>query len=80
MSYAQVQRQLFDFLEENEPDNDFQKDELAEAARKIQRRSRGLLGGGDMRVLRAAVAREDLDKDQLGRVKLLAREFLFLTL
>jgi diphthamide synthase (EF-2-diphthine--ammonia ligase) len=45
------------------------REELADAARKIQRRTRGLLGAGDI-----------LDKDQLHRLKLLAREFLLVTL
>lgn len=56
------------------------REELADAARKIQRRTRGLLGAGDMLALHLAATRKDLDKDQLHRLKLLAREFLLVTL
>jgi len=57
-----------------------EKRELRAVALDILETAEYRLGSGDLRTLELAIAKADLDKDQLGRVKLLAREFLMITL
>lgn len=57
-----------------------QKRKLRTVALNILETGEYRLGGGDIRILELAIAKANLDKDQLGRVKLLAREFLFVIL
>jgi uncharacterized coiled-coil DUF342 family protein len=55
------------------------QDELAQAARQILEAARRL-GGNDLDALHTAIAQAKLTTDQLSRIKLLAREFLLVTL
>lgn len=75
-----LEGRLFDLQEELLEDTEAIKRELRAVALDILEAAEYRLGGGDLRTLELAIAKADLDKDQLGRVKLLAREFLLITL
>ena len=77
---SDLERRLFDLQGDFLEDTDAIKRELRAVALDILETAEYRLGGGDIRTLELAIAKADLDKDQLGRVKLLAREFLFITL
>jgi hypothetical protein len=54
--------------------------ELRFIAMDLLEAAEGRLGGFDLDTLHLAIAKGDLSKDQLSRIKLLAREFLLVTL
>jgi uncharacterized coiled-coil DUF342 family protein len=56
------------------------QDELAQTARQILEAAAHRLGGNDLDALHDAIAQAELTTDQLSRIKLLAREFLLVTL
>lgn len=75
-----LERRLSDLQEDLAYDTEILKNELRAAAEDILEAAEGRLGGGDLDALHLAAMKADLSKDQLGRVKLLAREFLYLTI
>jgi hypothetical protein len=63
-----------------EEDTEELKQELRAVALDVLEAAEYKLGGGDIDALTLAINKHDLTKDQLARVKLLAREFLHLVL
>jgi hypothetical protein len=75
-----LERRLFDLQEDLLEDTEAIKRELRAIALDILETAEYRLGGGDLRTLELAITKADIDKDQLGRIKLLAREFLMITI
>jgi hypothetical protein len=67
-------------LQEEDEATEAEKRELRAVALDILETAEYRLGGGDLRTLELAITKADIDKDQLGRIKLLAREFLMITI
>ncbi len=66
--------------EELEEDTEETKRELRSVSLDVLEAAEYKLGGGDIDALTLAINKRDLTKDQLARVKLLAREFLHIVL
>lgn len=75
-----LERRLFALQEDLAYDTEILKKELRSAALDILQVAEYKLGGGDLDALYLAINKSDLSKDQMARVKLLAREFLYLTI